>query len=147
MLVPIALLPSLPHPTIGICLAVSSVSLLPCHPNPKQLFLAPIVVCVPSSCLTLLFLTQPELHDLQDPEGVAQTTVALLSQKAPEKNLQAFLDTKIAGVQAVVDALLLMHRLAATAEAPRKQRSAGSIVLLWLLLLAVCVWYVHKWRQ
>jgi hypothetical protein len=38
-----------------------------------------------------------ELSDLQDPEGAAQTTVALLSQKAPERNLQQFLDNKIAG--------------------------------------------------
>lgn len=38
-----------------------------------------------------------ELSDLQDPEGVAQTTVALLSQRAPERNLQQFLDAKIAG--------------------------------------------------
>ena len=38
-----------------------------------------------------------ELSDLKDPEGVAQTTVALLSQKAPERKLQQFLDSKIEG--------------------------------------------------
>lgn len=75
---------------------------------------------------------------------MAQTTVALLSQKAPEKGLQQFLDTKIEGVKAVVDALLLMHRLAATAEAPRKQRSALSLVVVWLLLLAACIWWMYR---
>jgi hypothetical protein len=46
-----------------------------------------------------------ELYDLQDPEGVAQTTVSLLSEKSPERRLQEFLDHKIAGIRAVVDAL------------------------------------------
>jgi hypothetical protein len=46
-----------------------------------------------------------ELYDLQDPEGVAQTTVSLLSEKAPERRLQELLDHKIAGVRGVVDAL------------------------------------------
>jgi hypothetical protein len=89
----------------------------------------------------------PELSDLRDPEGVAQTTVALLSQKAPERGLQQFLDAKIAGVQAVVNALLLMHRLAATVERPRKARSAGVLLLVWLLLLAGCVWWMRRQQQ
>lgn len=46
-----------------------------------------------------------ELHDLLDPEGVAQTTVSLLSEKAPERRLPEFLDHKVAGIRAVVDAL------------------------------------------
>lgn len=54
--------------------------------TPPFMHVAPC--CIPSCA---------ELSDLQDPEGVAQTTVALLSQKAPEKNLQQFLDNKIAG--------------------------------------------------
>jgi len=97
-----------------------------------------------SAVLALLCrLPYPELSDLQDPEGVAQTTVALLAQRAPEKGLQQFLDDKIAGVQAVVDALLLMHRLAATVEAPRKKRSALGLIVLWLGLLLACVWWVY----
>jgi hypothetical protein len=36
---------------------------------------------------------------------VAQTTVSLLSEKAPERRLQEFLDHKVAGIRAVVDAL------------------------------------------
>lgn len=52
-----------------------------------------------------LFFCLAELYDLRDPEGVAQTTVSLLSEKAPEKRLQEFLAHKIAGVAAVVDAL------------------------------------------
>lgn len=97
------------------------------------------IAVLPSLCR----LRYTELSDLQDPEGVAQTTVALLSQRAPEKGLQQFLDDKIAGVQAVVDALLLMHRLAATVEAPRKRRSALGLIMLWLGLLLACVWWVY----
>lgn len=93
-----------------------------------------------------LLLRATELRDLQDPEGVAQTTVALLSEKAPDKGLQQFLDAKIEGIQAVVDALVLMHELAATAEAPRQRRSAISLVLLWLMLLLACVWWIYGRR-
>eukprot|EP00775_Hariotina_reticulata_P002503 gene2503-2807_t len=57
---------------------------------------------------------QAELYDLVDPDGVAQTTVALLKDKAPDKHLQDFLDTKIAGVKAVVRCLQEMHNLAAS---------------------------------
>lgn len=77
---------------------------------------------------------------------MAQTTVSLLSQKAPEKGLQQFLDAKIAGVAAVVDALLLMHRLASTVERPRKTRSVLSLVVLWLALLLACVWWIYGRR-
>jgi hypothetical protein len=72
--------------------------------------------------------------------------VALLSQKALDKGLQQFLDAKIEGIQAVVDALVLMHQLVATAEAPRKRRSATSLVLLWLVLLLACVWWIYGRR-
>ncbi len=51
-----------------------------------------------------------------------------------------------AGVQAVVNALLVMHHLASTAEAPRKQRSVLSLVLLWLVLLLACVWWIYGRR-
>jgi hypothetical protein len=57
------------------------------------------------ACLPACSLSSAELYDLQDPEGVAQTTVSLLSEKAPEQRLQEFLDHKVAGVRAVVDAL------------------------------------------
>lgn len=46
----------------------------------------------------------------------------------------------------MVDALLLMHHLASTAEAPRKRRSALSLVLLWLVLLLACVWWIYGRR-
>jgi protein-S-isoprenylcysteine O-methyltransferase Ste14 len=79
---------------------------------------------------------------------VAQTTVALLSQQAPDKGLQQFLAAKTAGVQAVVNALLLMHTLAVATEAPRLARSAAVLVLAWLLLLALCCWCLlrGRWR-
>lgn len=42
----------------------------------------------PSAVLLLRALSCPaELSDLQDLEGAAQTTVGLLSQNAPERNL------------------------------------------------------------
>jgi uncharacterized membrane protein YozB (DUF420 family) len=40
----------------------------------------------------------------------------------------------------------VMHGLAATAEQPRKTRSAASLVLLWLLLLGVML-YIMYGRQ
>jgi hypothetical protein len=88
-----------------------------------------------------------ELYDLQDPEGVAQTTVSLLSEKAPERRLQEFLDHKIAGIRGVVDALqvgweLLRDDLGsvqesqATATAMRCQQSSTSqAATLWLISL------------
>jgi heme/copper-type cytochrome/quinol oxidase subunit 4 len=61
-------------------------------------------------------------------------------------NLSLCAGVCLAGVQAVVDALLLMHHLAATAEAPRKRRSVLSLVLLWLVLLLACVWWIYGRR-
>jgi hypothetical protein len=63
----------------------------------------------------------------------------MLDQQAPHKRLREFMDAKVAGVEAVVAVLQLMHALGSRAEAPRKARSAATLVLLWLLLLAVCV--------
>lgn len=42
--------------------------------------------------------------------------------------------------------LQVMHGLAASAEQPRKARSAASLVLLWLLLLGVML-YIMYGRQ
>lgn len=51
-----------------------------------------------------------------------------------------------AGVKAVVDALLLMYHLASTVEAPRKRRSVLCLVLLWLVLLLACIWWIYGRR-
>jgi hypothetical protein len=87
-----------------------------------------------------------ELYDLVDPDGVAQTTVVLLKEKAPDKHLQDFLDTKIAGVKAVVRCLQEMHISAASIEQPRQARSALSLIILWLLLLVACVYWIYGGR-
>jgi hypothetical protein len=60
----------------------------------------PVLLCLACTALpnAAAAAAPTELSDLKDPEGVAQTTVALLSQKAPERKLQQFLDSKIAGL-------------------------------------------------
>jgi uncharacterized membrane protein YozB (DUF420 family) len=42
--------------------------------------------------------------------------------------------------------LQVMHGLAATAEQPRKRRSAASLVLLWVVLLGIML-YIMYGRQ
>lgn len=111
-------------------------------PLPLHLLL-PLLMLLATAAACVL----PELHDLQDPAGVAQTTVSLLAQKAPNKGLQQFLEAKIEGIQAVVDALLLMHQLAAAVEAPRQAQSAISLVLIWLVLLLACVLWMFSKRS
>jgi uncharacterized membrane protein YozB (DUF420 family) len=39
--------------------------------------------------------------------------------------------------------LQVMHGLAATAEQPRKTRSAASLVLLWVLLLGIMLYIIY----
>ncbi|KAF8072363.1 PPOX1 [Scenedesmus sp. PABB004] len=90
---------------------------------------------------------QAELYDLKDPKGAAQTTVAALAERAPDRGLPAFLAAKVSGVEAVVDALQEMHTLAAAAAAPRQARSAGVLVGLWLLLLAAMLYFTFVLRR
>ncbi len=87
-----------------------------------------------------------ELSELRDPKGAAQTALAMLRDRAPpERRLDEFVENKISGVQAVADAIAEMRGLAGSAELPRQARSAGTIVLLWLLLLLASVaWMLRR---
>lgn len=58
-----------------------------------------------------------------------------------------FLVCTAVGVEAVVNCLQVMHGLAASAEMPRKARSAVTLVLLWLILLVAAVYLLHTRRQ
>jgi hypothetical protein len=74
--------------------------------------------------------------------------VKLLSQKAPDKNLGAFLERKVQGMTKAVAALQEMHEVARARERPREVKTAVSLVGLWLVLLALCGCALfYKWRM
>lgn len=110
----------------------------PLQPSQTRRLIAvrrPRCACIPPCLPTLP--TPSELAELQDPAGAAQAAVAELSARVPDKagDLRQFLDTKVAGVRSVLDAMLWMRALATSAVAPRTQRSVVVLVITWLLLI------------
>ena len=73
--------------------------------------------------------------------------VKLLAQKAPDKNLGAFLERKVQGMAKAVAALQEMYDTGRARERPKEVKTAVSLVGLWLVLLVLCgCALLYKWR-